>query len=151
MSLLTTPQRPATLLHRTSTTSKSHTRHTSKSTTLDLITPALNVSIVIGTALKSVLHTLSIIALYQITTTLQYTSILLKEFFVQARWMSIVGAKLMSDGVKLGWKSTERARQRLFFEFMVFILGCGNGILLLLFWPGWIFIGMLVALTWVCR
>ncbi|KAG9245215.1 hypothetical protein BJ878DRAFT_31258 [Calycina marina] len=39
------------------------------------------------------------------------------------------------------WKVTERLRQKLFFEFMVFILGGGYAFLLVLLWPGWIVVG----------
>jgi len=38
------------------------------------------------------------------------------------------------------WSVSEKLRNKLYFEVMVFVLGGGNGVLLLLFWPGWILI-----------
>lgn len=38
------------------------------------------------------------------------------------------------------WNSTRVLRKKLFYEFAVFILGTGNGFILLLFWPGWLFL-----------
>lgn len=54
-------------------------------------------------------------------------------------------------GVKEGYKRTAWLRKKLQYEFFVFILGGGNPILLVVFWPGW-----LVVMTgvwgawWVC-
>ncbi|KAK1251203.1 hypothetical protein MKX07_005758 [Trichoderma sp. CBMAI-0711] len=41
------------------------------------------------------------------------------------------------------WQSRriQKIRAKLFYEFAVFILGCGNAFFLLVFWPGWIFLG----------
>jgi hypothetical protein len=150
MSLHTTPQRPTTLLGRTST-SKSHTSHTAKSTTLDLVTPALNVYLILASTLRSILYTLSIIALYQVTYTYQYTKLITQTIFVYSKYLSIVTSQYAWYAGKQGWKSTESLRRRLFFEFMVFILGCGNGILLVVLWPGWLLIGGVVAWAWFSR
>lgn len=47
-------------------------------------------------------------------------------------------------------KQGRRLRKKLEFEFFVLILGCGNAFCLLLFWPGWILIGMvyMIYLIW---
>lgn len=37
--------------------------------------------------------------------------------------------------------SLNQLRKKVFFEFMCFILGTGNGLFLLLFWPGWLILG----------
>lgn len=44
------------------------------------------------------------------------------------------------------WQSRriQKIRAKLFYEFAVFILGCGNAFFLLVFWPGWIFLGAAV-------
>jgi hypothetical protein len=55
------------------------------------------------------------------------------------------GVKLGKEGVKYAWKKSEGLRNKLFFELAVFVLGNGNGIVLILFWPGWIIIGLLVC------
>ncbi|KAH0494496.1 hypothetical protein TgHK011_001113 [Trichoderma gracile] len=41
------------------------------------------------------------------------------------------------------WQSRriQKIRAKLFYEFAVFILGCGNAFFLLVFWPGWLFLG----------
>ncbi|KAG5979413.1 hypothetical protein E4U55_005189 [Claviceps digitariae] len=45
-------------------------------------------------------------------------------------------------------KSTEALRKKLFYEFAVFVLGCGNPVILLLLWPGWLIVGGLVFALW---
>ncbi|PSS05186.1 hypothetical protein BD289DRAFT_419690 [Coniella lustricola] len=49
-------------------------------------------------------------------------------------------------------KTSRRLRKKLEFEFFVLILGCGNGFALIIFWPGWIFVGLLYLtyLMWSC-
>jgi hypothetical protein len=32
-------------------------------------------------------------------------------------------------------------RKKLFMEFMIFVLGGGNQLILVLFWPGWVIVG----------
>jgi len=148
MSLLTTPQRPTTLLSRTST-SKSHTLQNSKSTTLDVVTPALNISLLLATTLRSILYTLSIIALFQITYTVQYTKLIIQTIFLYTGYLTKITFNYARYAGDNGWKRTESLRRKLFFEFMVFILGCGNGILLIVLWPGWILVGGVVAWAWL--
>jgi len=58
----------------------------------------------------------------------------------------------LKQAIKLGWKATEKFRNKLFFEFMLFILGEGNGILLVILWPGWLVLGGGAWGVWVvCR
>ncbi|KAL5088262.1 hypothetical protein Trisim1_006714 [Trichoderma cf. simile WF8] len=45
-------------------------------------------------------------------------------------------------------KSIQKIRARIFYEFAVFILGCGNAIFLILFWPGWLLIGGALFALW---
>lgn len=56
---------------------------------------------------------------------------------------------------KIAWaawnsKQGRRLRKKLEFEFFVLILGSGNGLILVVFWPGWILIGLayFVYLLW---
>lgn len=56
---------------------------------------------------------------------------------------------------KLAWsawdsKRSRQLRKKLEFEFFVLILGSGNGFILMLFWPGWILIGLVYALYLLC-
>lgn len=72
-----------------------------------------------------------------------YTSLILSR---QGYYGSLLLAKqtywLGRIATRRGWKGTEKLRNKLFFELAVFVLGTsGNGVLLLMFWPGWIVIG----------
>lgn len=53
------------------------------------------------------------------------------------------GVSMSSKAVADLWESrtVRLVRRKLFFEFAVFILGGGNSIILLLFWPGWLLVG----------
>lgn len=49
------------------------------------------------------------------------------------------------------WKGSEGLRRKLWFELVVFVLGNGNGILLIVFWPGWIMVvGLVVGGRVIC-
>lgn len=39
-------------------------------------------------------------------------------------------------------KQGRRLRKKVEFEFFVLILGCGNGFALIIFWPGWVVVGL---------
>lgn len=45
-------------------------------------------------------------------------------------------------------KSVQNIRARIFYEFAVFILGCGNAMFLLIFWPGWLLLAGLCFAAW---
>lgn len=56
---------------------------------------------------------------------------------------------------KLAWgawnsKQSRRLRKKLEFEFFVLILGCGNGFILMIFWPGWILVGLVYFIYLLC-
>lgn len=56
---------------------------------------------------------------------------------------------------KLAWgawnsKQSRRLRKKLEFEFFVLILGCGNGFILMVFWPGWLLVGLVYLLYLLC-
>lgn len=51
----------------------------------------------------------------------------------------------------MSWRALEPVREKLFREFMIFVLGAGNGVFLAVFWPGWIVVGPSVyGVWWVC-
>lgn len=54
-----------------------------------------------------------------------------------------------STAVKRGWKRTERARARMFFDFMVWLLH-PSPLVLFIFWPGWIFVFMGMGYYYYC-
>lgn len=63
--------------------------------------------------------------------------------------MSGHGWVAASLAVKRAWKRTERARARVFFDFMVWLLH-PSPLVLFIFWPGWIFVFMGVGYYYYC-
>ncbi|PNY26799.1 Uncharacterized protein TCAP_03278 [Tolypocladium capitatum] len=63
--------------------------------------------------------------------------------FIATKLGAFHGLSTSSKAVSHLWDSrtVRLVRTRLFFEFIVFILGGGNSIILLLFWPGWPLVG----------
>ncbi|OAA46117.1 hypothetical protein NOR_02870 [Metarhizium rileyi] len=66
--------------------------------------------------------------------------------FIATKFGAFHGFNMSAKALADFWdaKSTRMLRRKLFYEFAVFILGSGNPIILLLFWPGW----LLVAGAW---
>lgn len=60
------------------------------------------------------------------------------------RDFAVASAAALTRLVWSAWdsKTGRRLRRKLEFEFFVLILGCGNGFALIIFWPGWIFVGL---------
>lgn len=78
-----------------------------------------------------------------------------KRFLAQKLDMMPGSVKLCQKNVSSSiWDTptTRRLRQKIVFEFMTFILGAGNNIFLVIFWPGSLLLGA-TALTiqWVCH
>jgi hypothetical protein len=71
---------------------------------------------------------------------------------VQSYYASLLvlrqGWWLGKGGVRYAWKGSEGLRKKLWFELVVFVLGNGNGIVLILFWPGWI---VIAGICWIVR
>jgi hypothetical protein len=59
--------------------------------------------------------------------------------FVAAKFSAFLSFNMSTQAVASAWnsKNVQRLRNKLFYEFAVFILGSGNIIFLMLFWPGW--------------
>ena len=59
----------------------------------------------------------------------------------------------LSRVVSTAWNSKQvrRLQKKVEFEFFVLILGCGNSFCLVLFWPGWIPIGLIYLFFWVLK
>lgn len=60
------------------------------------------------------------------------------------------GASASIRAVAALWnmKTTRTIRDKLFYEFALFILGAGNSVFLLLLWPGWIVLGPTSFVLW---
>ncbi|CAN8102025.1 unnamed protein product [Discula destructiva] len=69
-----------------------------------------------------------------------------------ARELATMAVTALSQIARGAWnsKQSRRLRKKLEFEFFVLILGTGNGIILLVFWPGWILIGLVYLIYLLC-
>jgi hypothetical protein len=116
---------------------------------LSLLSPALSSSLYLATILQQLLSTTTIFLLFR---TYLLSLFLLQQSYHASQVLLIRGLYASSllcktaswtskRGVRALWKSTEGTRKKLFREFMIFILGEGNQVILLLFWPGWILVG----------
>lgn len=132
---------------------------TSDTNILSLLSPAFTHSIYLAVILQRLLSTTTLFLLFRayflsamILRQSFYVSqiLLLKSHYTSclvSRQLFIVS----KHGMKTGWKATENFRNRLLFEFMVWILGGGNSVILVVFWPGWIVIGGgLFGVLWAC-
>ncbi|KAG6063044.1 hypothetical protein E4U16_001026, partial [Claviceps sp. LM84 group G4] len=59
-----------------------------------------------------------------------------------------VASKSLATGGRWEGRSTQALRKKLFYEIAVFVLGCGNPFIVLLFWPGWLIVGGLAFVLW---
>lgn len=79
-------------------------------------------------------------------------NVLALQTLLLARAMIVKSAFALRTLARSAWDSKQgrRLRKKVEFEFFVLILGCGNGFALILFWPGWAFVGLayLVYLMW---
>lgn len=121
---------------------------------LSALAPAFSSSLYLLTHLQSLLRTTSAFLLprtYLLTCllvqhSLYATQLVLLQSYLASRRTVFAALR----GLDIAHKASEPLRRRLFFEFMVFVLGGGNGLILLLLWPGWWIIGIiLLVLRWV--
>ncbi|RFU76840.1 hypothetical protein TARUN_5426 [Trichoderma arundinaceum] len=70
--------------------------------------------------------------------------------FIAAAFIFKHGLTMSTKAIFDIWdsRSVQKARARLFYEFAVFILGCGNAMFLVLFWPGWLLLGGAFFALW---
>ncbi|CAL3971468.1 unnamed protein product [Diplocarpon coronariae] len=116
-----------------------------------LLSPALAHSL----TLFSVCHRLlSTTTLFLFLRTYMLSLLLLRNSLYASQFLALQLARNSLAAVRaacrMGWKATENLRKKLFFEFMVFVLGGGNALMLVLFWPGWIVLGGALGLWKVC-
>lgn len=113
-----------------------------------LVFPALSSSLYFAQVLQEVISTTTLFLLFR---SYIVSGILLRQFgslswllLVQSLYASVLvgkqagSAALWSFG--RSWKALEPLRKKLAFEFFTTILGSGNQLILVLFWPGWIFV-----------
>jgi hypothetical protein len=157
MTVLTSSPDPTALL--TSTSSKA---------LIALLAPALTHSYHLATLFQHLLSTTTLFlffrayisALFLLRQSFFASQILLiqsyyasKLLLIKSYYASALLARKLGPVVEVGRKEARRLvkklSKKLFFEFMVFVLGTGgNQILLVLFWPGWMVLGGVVGGVW---
>ena len=129
------------------------------SNVLSFLPPALTQSLYLAVIFQRLLSTTTVFVLFRAYL---LSGLLLRQSFfaceillVQSYYASALVAHQLflatKQSLRLGWRATEPLRKKLLFEFMVFVLGSGNGIILLVFWPGWLVVGPGVwCMMWAC-
>lgn len=114
-----------------------------------IVSPALINSIYLATALQWFLSNTTIFLLLRahlISMVLLRQGVFASQvLLIRGYYASMaLGRQLLwtvKKVMQVAWKPVEKLRQKLFLEFMHFVLGGGNGLVLLVFWPGWLFLG----------
>jgi hypothetical protein len=130
------------------------------SSSRSVLSPALTHSLYLAFIFQRLLSTTTVFLLfraYLLSDLLLRQSFYACEILLAQSWYAsgIVAKQLFlasKQSLRLAWRATATLRKKLFFEFMVFMLGAGgNSIILLVFWPGWLVVGPPVLyLMWAC-
>ena len=150
MTVLTPSPNPSTLL-----SSKS------RANIIKLLSPALTHSLNFAAVFQRLLSTTTLFlflrayisTLFIFRQAFYASQLLLIQSYYASALLAMQVFPVVKLGMKRGSKATEKFRKKLFFEFMVFVLGAGgNQILLVVFWPGWIVLsGGAMGIWWACR
>jgi hypothetical protein len=138
MAVLAASTNPTTVLTTTQNTK----------TLLALLSPAFANSLCLATILQRLLSTTTLFLLFRSYLLsiflLQQSYHASQILLIQSLYASSIACKnaywASKKGTRLLWRSTEGMRKKLFMEFMIFVLGGGNQLILVLFWPGWIIV-----------
>jgi len=148
MTVLTPAQNPSTFI-----------TSTSQNQLLTIVSHPLTHSLYLATIFQRLLSTTTLFILFRayfltlllLRQSFSAAQILLVQTYYAVALLTKQLFNTLKQAIKLGWKATERFRKKIFFEFMVFILGGGNGFLLVILWPGWIVLGGAAWSIWkVC-
>ncbi|KAM3518634.1 hypothetical protein NHJ13051_008053 [Beauveria bassiana] len=92
-------------------------------------------------------HLLSSISLAQAYSAIRFLAL---HLLVATKLGAFYGAAASVRAATTVWdmKTTRMLRDKLFYEFALFVLGAGNGLFLLVLWPGWIVIGGTSFVLW---
>ncbi|EMT66035.1 hypothetical protein ACKRZS_013488 [Fusarium odoratissimum] len=108
-----------------------------------LIVPSLQIALRFQSLVGSIsiflcLHA-CIIASSAFVAVLQGSKIVSLNAFIAAKYSAFHSFNMSTQAVASAWnsKNVQRLRKKLWYEFAVFILGSGNLVFLMLFWPGW--------------
>ena len=147
MTVITRP------LHGSSALVRSDVNHVTS------LSPVFTRSLYLATFLPRLLSTTTIFLTFRVYL---LTAILLRQSFSSSQYLLVqtyyacvilteVALLRAKTIMNLGWRATENLRKKLFFEFMVFLLGGGYGLLLIILWPGWIVVGIGALVLWWVR
>lgn len=72
------------------------------------------------------------------------------QAYIATKFGAFHGFNMSAKALADVWdaRTTRMLRKKLFYEFAVFILGSGNSMILLLFWPGWLVVGGASFAAW---
>jgi hypothetical protein len=124
--------------------------------TLSLLSPAVSNSLYLAAVIQQLLSTTTIfllfrtylLSLFLFQQSYHASQVLLIRSLNASFLLCKKASWVSKQGMRVLRKKTEGIRQRLFREFMIFILGGGNQLFLVLFWPGWILVGGSVWAAW---
>ncbi|KAF5018239.1 hypothetical protein F66182_9802 [Fusarium sp. NRRL 66182] len=108
-----------------------------------LIGPALQIALRFQSLVGSITVFLCLHACFLASTasatTLYASKIVILNVFIATKFSVYHGFNMSSRAAVGIWnsKNIQKLRRKLWYEFAVFILGSGNLIFLMLFWPGW--------------
>ncbi|KAH7163476.1 hypothetical protein B0J13DRAFT_616070 [Dactylonectria estremocensis] len=114
-----------------------------RSDVIRLLGPALEIAVRFQKALSSVTLFLCIKAWFLASLTfvniLYATRIAAVKAFVATKFGAFHGYTMSTTAANGVWncQTVQKLRKKLFYEFAVFILGGGNWVFVLVFWPGW--------------
>jgi hypothetical protein len=112
---------------------------------LTLLSPTFSNSLYLATILQRLLSTTTLFLLFRTYLLslflLQHSQILFLRGLYASSILCKIACWTSKQGMRVLWQSMEGTRRKLFREFMIFILGGGNPLILVVFWPGWIVVG----------
>ena len=148
MTVLTPSPNPSALLSGTSSTA-----------ILQLLAPTLKHSLYFAAVFQRLLSTTTLFlflrayvsSLFVLRQTFYASQLVLIQSYYASALLARQVTPALKQVMRRGWNATAKLRKKLFFEFMVFVLGGGNQVLLVVFWPGWIVVGGgAMGLWWAC-
>ncbi|KAF4981265.1 hypothetical protein FZEAL_2891 [Fusarium zealandicum] len=114
-----------------------------RSDIIRLLSPALEIAFRFQSLLSSVSVFLCLRAWFLASVTftvVAYTSkIVAFKAYVATKFSAFHSFNMSNRAVVGAWnsKGIQRLRKKIWYEFAVFVLGSGNTVFLMLFWPGW--------------
>ena len=131
---------------------------TASSQILTLLAPALTHSFNFASIFRRLISTTALFVLFRayilsallLRHSLYTTQILLIRSYCATMLLSKQGCLATKTAMRMAWKSMEPLGKRILFEIALFLLGGGNLLLLVIFWPGWIVIGGVLGVWRLC-